>query len=384
MTVTTPPATTPVAQRLTLIRHWLWQRRRRGLEVIACLGLVVAMMAGAWLVSPETDRTQAVTPTGVDVSLPHHYRARVLSPGSVQLLEGHRAGDIVPLAAAPNRTMPPTPVGSTIIVSEPPDQAIIHYYDRYRLPGLAIVIGIFLSLVALIGRRRGLMAVAGLAVSVVVIGWGIVPLILAGWPAFWACLAGAAVIATVSVTLAHGWRRRTRLAIVIILGLLLLTSLLAQAAVAVVGLTGLGDEAAYYFARSHPTIDLAGVMAGSIIIATLGVLDDIVTAQVAVVDELLQTRPDLSRHQVIRRALSVGHEHISALINTLALAYVGASLPSLLAIAASSYGSGFLWINGEYIASEIVRTLATSSALLIAVPVSTWVAVLVWRRARPS
>ncbi len=73
--------------------------------------------------------------------------------------------------------------------------------------------------------------------------------------------------------------------------------------------------------------------------------------------------------------MSVGKEHITSLVNTLALAYAGASLPLLLAFS-SNAGKIPLWtvLNGEMISQEIVRALVGSTALILAVPISTVVA----------
>ena len=111
-------------------------------------------------------------------------------------------------------------------------------------------------------------------------------------------------------------------------------------------------------------------MAG-IIIGVLGVLDDITTAQAAVVDELLKANPKLGVGELYRRALSVGREHIASLVNTLVLAYAGASLPLLLLFTANKEYGFWVIANGEFLAEEIIRTLVGSSTLVLAVPITT-------------
>ena len=78
----------------------------------------------------------------------------------------------------------------------------------------------------------------------------------------------------------------------------------------------------------------------------------------------------MTRLHVYRRAIRIGREHIGALVNTLAIAYVGAALPLLLLVQSSTYG--FLYaVNSEVFATEIVRILIGSIGLILAVPITT-------------
>ena len=113
---------------------------------------------------------------------------------------------------------------------------------------------------------------------------------------------------------------------------------------------------------------------GGIIIGALGVLDDITTAQTATIDELSKANHTLSQRELFTRGMSVGKEHVASLINTLALAYAGASLPILLLFYTNTDTPAWVTVNSEFIAEEIVRTLVGSMALLLAVPISSFLA----------
>ena len=71
--------------------------------------------------------------------------------------------------------------------------------------------------------------------------------------------------------------------------------------------------------------------------------------------------------------MSIGREHITSLVNTLALAYAGASLPMLLLFTVYQQP---LWVtlNSEHIVEEVVRTVVGSLALTLAVPITTGIA----------
>ena len=264
------------------------------------------------------------------------------------------------------------PVNSHIIVSKNSESSDYNFVDYYRLPYVAVGLTIFIAAVLIIGRRRGAASLVGLIVSIGVIGVMIIPLILAGHDALWVCIAGAFLIAVTSILIAHGFKKRTYISLVCILLLLTLVAIAATLSVSILHLTGLADEAAGMLSTN---IDLSGLLIGGIIIATLGVLDDIVTAQVAIVDELMGANSKLSLQQVYKKAMSVGSEHIAALVNTLALIYAGTALPLILLISSHSNNIIVLF-NSEYIVTEIIRTIISSLALVLAVPMSTFVASL--------
>lgn len=269
--------------------------------------------------------------------------------------------------------------GDTILVIANTSTDTLHYIDRYRIPGLVIIIALFITLVIVVGRRRGISSLIGLGVSVAVIGWFIVPLIIAGHNALWISIVGAYIIAFSSILIAHGRKARTFISIACVSLILLIIAIASQVAVTFLGLSGLSDESSSYLSVTKPQIDLTGVLTGGIIIASLGVLDDIVTAQVATVDELQKANHSFTVKDLYKRASSVGGEHIASLVNTLALVYAGAALPIIISLA--SYSSSFLLLfNGEYLATEIVRTIIASSGLVLAVPVSTIIAANILHR----
>ncbi len=246
--------------------------------------------------------------------------------------------------------------------------------DRYRLDRLWWALGFFVVLALWLGRKRGLTSLFGLAFSILVLGTYIVPRILAGDNSFLTVLIGSVLIATISLYLAHGFKRQTSIALASTILTLGLAIIMAVVFVNFSKLFGLGSEDAHFLIASGISPDLRGLLLGGIIIGTLGVLDDITTAQTAVVEELRRANPALSRSELYKRGLSVGHEHIASLINTLVLAYAGASLPIFLLFALNKLQPAWTIFNSEFVAEEIIRTLVGSSTLILAVPISTFLA----------
>ncbi len=141
-------------------------------------------------------------------------------------------------------------------------------------------------------------------------------------------------------------------------------------------LNGSGSEEALFLVQlSNVQINLRGLLLGGIIIGALGVLDDLVTTQSAAVFELYHTNPALGYRALFEKAMRIGQDHVAATVNTLVLAYAGASLPLLLLFTLGN-GNYDYFINVEFVSEEIVRTLVGSLGLMAAVPLTTAIATL--------
>lgn len=252
-----------------------------------------------------------------------------------------------------------------------------HYYviELSRTRQLWMIGAFFVVLILLLGRTRGLTSLVGLAISIAVIFLFIIPRIMAGNHPALVAIAGSVMIIAPSLYLAHGFRARTTIALIGTLITLGIAVILDVSFVHYTKLLGSSEEAAFFLQLAQGTpIDIVGVLIGGIIIGTLGVLDDITTAQSAVVHELREANPSLSPLELYRRGISVGREHIASLVNTLALAYAGATLPVLLLMFINRIQPLWVIINNQDIAEEIVRTIVGSAALILAVPITTAIA----------
>jgi uncharacterized membrane protein len=253
------------------------------------------------------------------------------------------------------------------------------YISDYVRTGPLLWIGVlFVGLVVLVGRGKGLRSIAGTLFSLGVIFAFILPLILAGRDPVGVSIAGSVVLLAVSTYLVYGWNPKAHAAVVGMMLSLVLTGVLAWLFVGWSRLTGLSEEGGFLVMALGPNINLQGLVLGGIIIGSLGVLDDICVGQASAVFELVNANRDLSWHELFRSSLNIGRDHIAAMVNTLLLAYVGASVPLMLAF--TIYQEP-LWrrINREPIAEEIVRTLVGSVGLILAVPITGLIASLLAR-----
>ncbi|MCL6641096.1 MAG: YibE/F family protein, partial [Candidatus Rokubacteria bacterium] len=244
--------------------------------------------------------------------------------------------------------------------------------DRDRLVPLAAAFALFVAAAIAFSRWQGVTALLGLGISLLVLARFVVPRILAGGHPLGVTLAGAVMIALTSIYLAHGANRRTTVALAGLLITLGAAAGLAILFVSLARLSGAGSEEAVLLQVGHlGGVNLRGLLLGGILLGALGVLDDITTAQAAAVEEISRANPRLGPAELYRRGLSVGREHITALVNTLVLAYAGASLPLFLLFTINPDQPLWVTLNTEFVAEEIVRTLVGSIALVLAVPVTT-------------
>lgn len=263
-----------------------------------------------------------------------------------------------------------------VMVNKNPNNNVLqaYYVDYQRSTPLAILLSAFVLAILIMGRWKGLRSLIALGISMIIIIGYVIPHILVGEDPISVSLIGSVILLAVTLYLTYGWNLKTHASVLSIMLSLLLTGALSLLFVSLTRLTGYGDEnATYLMQASSFQIDPRGLLLGGMIIGALGVLDDLVTSQSAAVVEIHDANPALGFQRTYQKAMRIGQDHVAATVNTLVLAYTGASLPILLIFTLGQGNYGF-FINSEFLAEEIVRTLVGSLGLVAAVPISTFIA----------
>lgn len=250
--------------------------------------------------------------------------------------------------------------------------------EPYRLPAVLFFVGLFIVLVFVFGGFQGIRGLASLAGSLILILYVLLPGILSGYSPILVSLGVASLIIVLGSYITHGFNMTTTSAVVGMIITIVVTGFLAYIAVHWARLSGFSDEEAVYLnLDTRGSIDFVGLLLGGMLIGLLGVLYDVAIGQAISVEELHQIAPHIPRATIYKRAIRIGREHIGALVNTLAIAYVGVSLPLLLLYAKSGTDGAGLMINREIFATEIIRTMIGSIGLVIAVPITTLIAIII-------
>ncbi len=293
----------------------------------------------------------------------------------VEVLEGDAAGTVLGLDL-PAEGYPEFRVGDIVelLRSDIPGQGPTwSVTDLRRLGALGWLALAFVGGVLAVGRWRGLRALIGLGLSLwVVIGF-MLPAILSGSSPPVIALVGGTAILLITLYLSHGLNAMTTAAAVGTIGALIVTVVIALVAIDGTRITGFASEEAVYARFALGELDLRGLVLAGLIVAALGVLDDVTVSQASTVFTVHEADPSQSFSQLVARGMRVGRDHIASVVNTLFLAYAGASLGLLVLLSISGVPVLEL-VNSELIAVELVKTMVGSLGLLAAVPLTTVIA----------
>ena len=304
---------------------------------------------------------------------------------AVHLTSGRAADDDVEIEISEGPGSPRLAEGDAIVLGRVTGETAggdTWYFSDYQRKAPLLLLGLlFAAAVVALARWRGLLALAGLAVSLLVLVRFVLPAILAGSNPVSVAVVGSAAIMFIALYMAHGFNARTTTAVIGTLASLLLTGLLAWAFVEAGHFTGLASEEAGFLQATVERVSLRGLLLGGIVIGSLGVLDDVTVTQASAVWELHVANPAYGFRRLFSAGLRIGRDHIASTVNTLVLAYAGASLPLLVLFTLSNRRLGDV-LTGELVAQEIVRTLVGSIGLVAAVPITTALAAVVAERSR--
>ena len=275
--------------------------------------------------------------------------------------------------------------GDRIVVgytADAPETARYVFVDFQRHVPLLVLTVLFVAAVVALGRWQGVRALVGAGAAVALLAWYLLPALLEGATPLPVALVSASAIAFVAIYVTHGTGVRSSVALAGTLASLVLVGALGVVFIEASQLTGLASEEATLLQLGSVTLDIQGLVLAGLVIGSLGVLDDVTVTQVSAVWELRAARPDEGRRRTFVAALRIGRDHIASTVNTLVLAYAGASLPLLLLFSQSDQSLSRV-LTGEVVAVEVVRTLVGSIGLVAAVPLSTALAVALLAPVRP-
>jgi uncharacterized membrane protein len=359
--------------------------RRRLTGIVVAIGVATVLGLIIWWPRGELKVDRATmgfgaqanaTVTGADVAPCSYDETIECNTVTFEITSGPAEGTTSSIEADLSTRTPASQLdeGDKIVVNDGgedlPPEARFSFADIQRGPPLVVLAIVFAVAVVALGRLKGLLAIAGIVASFGVLLVFIFPALLHGSAPIGVALTGSAVIAYVTLYLAHGVNIRTTVALLGTLSALALTAILAVAFAGAADLSGLASEESGVLLAFAPDLDFRGLLLAAVIIGALGVLDDVTITQVSAVAELHGADPSLGPRQLYTAGIRIGRDHIASTVNTLVLAYTAAALPLLLLFTQSGRGLGAV-ITSETVAVEIVQTLVGSIGLVASVPLTT-------------
>ncbi|HEY6958265.1 MAG TPA: YibE/F family protein [Candidatus Limnocylindria bacterium] len=253
-----------------------------------------------------------------------------------------------------------------------------------RLPSLIPIAVVLVLALLVIARLRGLTALAGLVLSVTIFLLAVVPAIRTGGDPLVSTLLGSVAASALTVFVVHGVSRRSLLAIGGTFAGLGIATAAGAAAIAATRLSGVGTDEQVALALSAsggvdmPRLALAGMMVGS-----LGAIVDMSLGQVWTTLRLARADDMLRGRRLFLAAVDAARDHLASLVNTLALAYFGASLPTVLLVWLGTTPSDIA-LNSEPIAAVLGAVIAASLGVIATVPVTAAITTLFAGAAEPA
>jgi uncharacterized membrane protein len=291
----------------------------------------------------------------------------------VEVLEGEGAGEYQQVDLSAEIVANGVADGDTVVLTRDPGAEggpDYQFFDFARGTPMLVLAVVFAVVVGLVARLRGLAALVGLAFAFFVLLQFVLPALLAGSSPTLVSLTGSAAIMFVVLYLAHGLSARTTTALVGTLFGLALVTVLGSVAVDVARLTGLTDEETTTLLTYDATLDFSGLVIAGIVVAGLGVLNDVTITQASAIWQLHEVDPAMGWRQLYHRGMAIGRDHIASTVYTVVFAYAGAALPLLLLFELYSRPAA-VTLTSSALSEEVLRTLVGGIALVLAVPVTT-------------
>jgi uncharacterized membrane protein len=286
----------------------------------------------------------------------------------VQLQVRLRSGQSAPITLGPTGTVHAPNVGTRVRVRAAGGDYTFAGVDRRR--ALLILAFIFAVLLIAIARVRGVLALAGLAISIALVTQFVLPALLAGESGLLVAVVGSLAVMFVTVVLTYGISPPSLAACLGIGGSLLFAAGAGTIAVKATALDGGLGELTAFLAGSSRGISLQGLVLAGLVVGALGVLADTGVTQASAVMALRRANPDMRSRALFQSAFAVGRDHLVATTHTLVLAYLGASLPLLLGLGAGGVSLTDA-LNSQDVAEPVVATLIGAISLLVSVPLTT-------------
>lgn len=245
----------------------------------------------------------------------------------------------------------------------------IHIQSPERREVVFIFFAIFLTVLALLGGKRGVMAIISLAFTLICIVFLLIPLMLKGFPVVTTTLLILAMVAIFSLTFLGGFSSKSISAMIGCLIGVMVTAILAHLGGRVAHISGFHMEEVGLILSTtdFPQTQASGLFISSVLIASLGAVMDTAVTIASTAHELKAHNPKISRGRLFMGAMNVGRDTMGTMTSTLILAFAGTSLNMMILIYSNGTSLNQL-INSHFLVIEIMRSIAGSLGIILTIP----------------
>lgn len=264
-------------------------------------------------------------------------------------------------------------VGTKIIVRLDVDETGSPYitsivnYDRSTM--LILLTLIFVGSLVIIGGKKGIAAIVGLAFTIFSIWFFLIPLLQRGFPAIPSAILLVAITTFVSLFALNGFSKKTWIAVVGCVGGVTIAGIIAYIAGFVTPINGFNmPEAEEMILRSADEgLRISGLLVSGVLIASLGAVMDVALTITSAIAELHDMNPKAKVKELFASGLNIGRDAMGTMANTLILAFAGASLNMLVLFRVFDYPYIQIF-NSDLMSIEIIQGLAGSIGIVLTVP----------------
>lgn len=257
----------------------------------------------------------------------------------------------------------------------------VHIKDYARDTYLYLIIGVFLVLLVIIGRFKGLKSVITIGLTLFLIVKVLIPGILQGYSPILLAVLISIIVTLVTIFIISGFNIKSFSAIIGILGGVFIAGIITLWIGSSAQLTGFSSEEAMMllYIPQDVEFNVRGLLFAGIIIGSLGAVMDVGMSIASSLQEVKNANPEIASKNLREAGFNVGRDIMGTMANTLILAYTGSAIPLLILFTAYEPSLTEI-INLDIIATEIVRALAGSIGLIMTVPITVFTGTFLFER----
>lgn len=305
----------------------------------------------------------------------------------IEILDGSHKGETMTIRHTIERIMPGYYIfkaGDKLLIRATEDNGKIEtvkIQEKVRDTQVYLIVGLFVTLLLIIGGIKGLKTLVSLVIAVAMIFFGYIPLIIKGVNPILASLGISIPVVIITLIIISGKNIKTFVAIIGTSLGVIISGILAFIFGNFAHLTGLADDSSISLAYipQFRNLDYKGILFGTILIGAIGAIMDVAISIASALYEINDLDKNISKKNMIISGMNIGKDMMGSMSNTLILAYVGTTLHLIILFIV--YKIRFTEIiNLDSIATEIIRAMAGSIGLIITIPVTVVIGTAIYKK----